>query len=81
MPSSTLTSKGQLTLPKTIRERLKVHTGDIVDFIVGEDGDVRVRAGTHDVKDLRGLLHRPDRKPVSLKKMDAAISTARIIRP
>ena len=81
MPSATLTSKGQLTLPKAIREQLRVQTGDSVDFVVGEDGDVRIRAGTHDVKELRGLLHRPGRKPVSLKKMDAAIRAARHTRP
>lgn len=80
MPSATLTSKGQLTLPKAVRERLKVQTGDSVEFILGEDGDIRVRAGTHDAKDLRGLLHRPGRKPVSLKKMETVIRNARAIR-
>ena len=76
MPSATLTSKGQLTLPKMVRERLKVQAGDVVDFIVGDDGEIRVRAGTHDVRDLRGLLHRPNRKAVSLEAMDAAIRRA-----
>ena len=74
MPSATLTSKGRLTLPKVIRDRLKVHAGDIVDFVVGEDGDIRVIAGTHDVKNLRGLLHRPGRKALSLNEMDDAIN-------
>ena len=74
MPSSTLTSKGQLTLPKVIRERLKVHTGDTVDFIVGDDGDIRVRAGTHDVKDLRGILQQRQRASLDL-------SPARDVRP
>jgi AbrB family looped-hinge helix DNA binding protein len=81
MPTATLTSKGQLTLPKAVRERLKVRAGDSIDFIVGEDGDIRVRAGTHDVKELRGLLHRPGRRAVSLTAMDAAIRAGRATRP
>ena len=38
MPSATLTSKGQITLPKAIRQRLRVHTGDAVEFTIGADG-------------------------------------------
>ena len=77
MPAATLTSKGQLTLPKRIRELLKLETGDIVEFIVAPDGRIEVRAGTYDVGELRGLLKRSGRKTVSLKEMDAAIEAAR----
>ncbi|HEX5216030.1 MAG TPA: type II toxin-antitoxin system PrlF family antitoxin [Vicinamibacterales bacterium] len=77
MPSATLTSKGQLTVPKRIREMLKLETGDTVEFVVGEDGTVEVRAGNYDVRELRGLLKRPGRKPVSLQEMDAAIAGGR----
>ena len=78
---ATLTSKGQITLPKAIRELLRLDTGDTVDFIVAENGDVQVRAGRYDVRDLRGLLRKPGRKPVSLEAMDAAIRHARPSRP
>jgi antitoxin PrlF len=81
MPAATLTSKGQLTLPKRIRELLKVETGDVVEFVVTDDGTVQVRAGTYDVRDLRGLLKRPNRKAVSLEEMDAAIAGARRRHP
>ena len=81
MPAATLTSKGQITLPKAIRELLRLDTGDTVDFIVGENGDVQVRAGRYDVRDLRGLLRKPGRKPVSLDAMDDAIRQARPSRP
>ena len=73
MPSASLTSKGQLTVPKAIREMLKLKTGDRLDFHV--EGDrVVLRPGTTDVRSLRGLLHRPGRKPVSLRQMDSAIA-------
>jgi AbrB family looped-hinge helix DNA binding protein len=76
MPSCTLTSKGQITLPKAIREHLRVGTGDAIDFIVSADGEVRVRAGDVDVSDLKGLLSRPGRRAVSVEEMDAAIRRA-----
>ena len=77
MPTATLTTKGQLTVPKPIRDRLRLRPGDLVDFFVTEDGDVRVRAGTVDVSELRGLLRKPGRKRVSIEAMDAAIRAAR----
>ena len=81
MPAATLTSKGQITLPKAIRELLRLDTGDSVEFVIAENGDVQVRAGRYDVRDLRGLLRKPGRKPVSLEAMDDAIRGARPLRP
>ena len=77
MPAATLTSKGQLTLPKAIRDRLRVRPGDTVDFVVDDEGEIYVRAGRIDVRELRGLLRRPGRRPVTLGQMDDAIRTAR----
>ena len=74
MPNTTVTSKGQITIPKRIREFLRVKPGDQVDFVIDDDGRVLVRAGTTDIGELRGLLHRPGRRPVTLAQMDAAIA-------
>ena len=76
MPTATLTSKGQLTLPRRVREHLRVQTGDAVDFIIGADGEVRVRAGEVEIADLKGLLRQGGRRPVSVEEMDSAISRA-----
>ena len=76
MPTATLTSKGQITLPRVVREHLGVQTGDAVDFIIGRDGEVRVRAGEVEVSELKGLLRQPGRRPVSLDDMDLAIRQA-----
>ena len=73
MPSATLTSKGQLTLPKAIRDLLRVGTGDRVDFVVKDDGTVLLRAATVDVRELKGLLHRKGLKPLSVGEMNAII--------
>ena len=73
MRSSTLTSKGQVTLPKEIRDFMKVKSGDLIDFVIDREGNVVVRAGTIHVGELKGILHRPGRKPVSLEEMNRAI--------
>lgn len=75
MPSSTLTSKGQVTIPKPIRDLLKVAAGDRLDFVV-ENGQVVVRPGLRDLRDMKGLLRRPGRKAASLEEMQAAIEAA-----
>lgn len=74
MPTATVTSKGQVTLPQKVREALRIRPGDRIDFVVGEDGEVRLRAGEVDVNELRGLLHRTGRQPVTLEEMEHAIA-------
>lgn len=74
MPSAKLTSKGQITLPKPVREKLHLRPGDRVDFVIDGTGEIRVRTSRGDVRDLKGLLHRPGRKPVTLEQMDAAVA-------
>ena len=73
MPSATLTSKGQLTVPKAIRDLLRLGTGDRVDFVVQDDGSVVLRPATVHVRELRGFLHRKGLKPVSVEEMNAII--------
>jgi AbrB family looped-hinge helix DNA binding protein len=73
MPTATLTSKGQVTIPKAVREFLRVGTGDQVDFVLTERGDVIVRGVGGDVRELKGLLERPGRRAVSVEEMNTAI--------
>ena len=76
MPSSTLTSKGQTTIPHEIRERLRLRPGDRIDFVAHDDGTVTLHARNRPVTELAGLLYRPGQKPVSIKEMDEAIKDA-----
>ena len=73
MAAATLTSKGQLTLPKDVRDALGVGPGDRVDFVKMEDGNFAVLPATHSVKRLKGLIPSP-KKAVSLEDMDRAIA-------
>ena len=72
MPTTTLTSKGQVTIPKTVRDELGLREGDRIAFRVLEDGTVVVEPETVDLLDLRGIL-KPKRKGVSVSDMDKAI--------
>jgi AbrB family looped-hinge helix DNA binding protein len=74
MPSTTVTSKGQVTIPKRIREFLRVKSGDRIDFDIDARGAVVVRPAGTDLKALKGLLRRSGRRPVTIARMDAAIA-------
>ena len=80
MPSATLTSKGQLTLPKAVRDLLRLGAGDRVDFVVKDDGTVLLRPATVDVRELKGLLHKKGLKPLSVDEMNAIIRRRRADR-
>lgn len=59
-----LTSKGQTTIPKEIRDRLGVQPGDRLTFTLMPDGTVRLRAKNKSVLALAGRLRRKGQKPV-----------------
>lgn len=73
MQESTVTVKGQTTLPKDVRTALGLASGDRVRYVI-LDGEVRLLK-VQPVSGLAGLLARPGRKPVSLDEMDEAIAS------
>jgi AbrB family looped-hinge helix DNA binding protein len=72
MPTATITSKGQITIPQKVRTDMGVTAGDRIDFVRMEDGNYAVVPASHSIKSLKGVIPRPKR-PVSLKDMQAAI--------
>ena len=72
MTVATLTSKGQITIPKEIREQLQVQTGDRIEFLVGTDGRVTLWPVTTDVRILKGLIPTP-KHPIFLDTMRTTI--------
>jgi AbrB family looped-hinge helix DNA binding protein len=72
MATSTLTSKGQVTLPKEIRDRLGLRPGHQLSFELGEDGRIVVRAKTVPLASLAGLLRRRGKKQ-SLQQIEEGI--------
>ena len=75
MPSATLTTKGQLTLPAEVRADLRLHTGDRVSFEKAEDGSYRLRPVKGDIMRLAGIV-KYDGPPVSIEEMDEVIGRA-----
>ena len=73
MAIATVTSKGQVTIPKAVRKKLRLHTGDKLEFIITPQGETLLRPVTKRVDDIFGRLHRAGRKAVSVEEMDAAI--------
>jgi antitoxin PrlF len=72
MPTAKLTSKGQITVPKEVREALGVDVGDRLAFRISEDGTVQVRAETVDLRSLRGSV-RSRVKKMTVAAMNRAI--------
>lgn len=72
MDTATITSKGQITVPKAIRERLNIQPGDRIHFFIEDDGTVTFLPAESDVTELKGILPKPKR-PVSVEAMNAAI--------
>ncbi len=69
---STLTSKGQLTIPKSIRKKFKLHRGDKIEFFVDNEGAIVLVPVKSSVKELKGMVPPPN-KYVSLEDMQEAI--------
>ena len=67
--AATLTSKGQTTIPKEIRDGLGMKPGDRISFTLMPDGTVIMRVKRKSVMDLAGVLHKKGRKPVPIEQL------------
>ncbi|MBD2580085.1 AbrB/MazE/SpoVT family DNA-binding domain-containing protein [Oscillatoria sp. FACHB-1406] len=74
MFSVTVADTGQITLPQAIRDYLNLDGGSKIDFIIDEEGQVRIIPLDVSVETLSGILYRPDRVKVTLEEMDVSIS-------
>jgi AbrB family looped-hinge helix DNA binding protein len=72
MALATLTGKGQVTIPKVIRDSLQLQAGDKVEFVLSDAKEALFRPVTKKVDEVFGRLYRPGRK-ASVEQMDAGI--------
>jgi antitoxin PrlF len=78
--SSTLTSKGQTTVPKEIREVLGLSDGTLIDWIVS-DGALTVRPRTLRAVDLAGVMGKPPNgRHLTIEEMDEVVGKAAVKR-
>jgi antitoxin PrlF len=68
MATATITSKGQITLPKQVRDRLGLEAGDRIDFVVAADGRYSLVPVKASIRGLKGCIPAP-KKPVSAEAM------------
>ena len=80
MPVATLTSKGQITIPLPVRERLRLRAGDRVDFVFEADGRVSLEPRRIPFETLRGVLRDRRKKPLGPREIDKAIQKAVLVR-
>jgi antitoxin PrlF len=73
---ATVTDKGQLTVPKAIRDQFGIEPGSKLDFEPQPDGTLCVRVLTRGAEGLFGLLHRPGAKAKTVEEMNAGIAEA-----
>ena len=73
MALATVTSKGQVTIPKEVRDFLGLRFGDKIEIIIMENGTALIRPISKKVDDIFGKLHKPGRKAASVEEMNQAI--------
>ncbi len=73
MVQARLTGKGQITIPKKIRDYLHLDTGSKINFVIDENGDVKIIPLNVAAESLSGILHREGMKTASLEDMERAI--------
>lgn len=72
MATATITSKGQITLPKPVRTKLGLEAGHRVEFVETPAGFL-VKPATRDIRSLKGTLAKP-RRPVTIEAMNRSIA-------
>ncbi|MFT4051390.1 MAG: AbrB/MazE/SpoVT family DNA-binding domain-containing protein [Microbacterium sp.] len=74
MTMATVTSKGQITIPKDVRDDLKLETGSRVMFVKLRNGQYRLVPRTGTVEDFLGVLYDPARPPMTIEDINEAIA-------
>ena len=73
MATATVTSKGQVTIPASVRAALGLDTGSRIEFVETDIGQYAIVAANSPVQALKGMLRKPPR-PVSIEAMNEAIA-------
>ena len=71
MTTATITTKGQITIPKPVRETMNLHAGDRLEFIQINDERYEIIPVTKDITELKGIVK--TNKTASIEDMNKAI--------
>jgi AbrB family looped-hinge helix DNA binding protein len=75
MPTATVTSKGQITIPVEVRKALRLEPGTKIQFFAGENGEYFFRPRTGSIRDLEGCVPKLDHI-VTIEEMNEGIADA-----
>jgi len=70
----TVSSKGRITIPKKIRDYLRLRTGRRVEFQIDRQGHVIMRPIKIDFRKLKGIVRSRRKTPLSIEEMNEAIA-------
>ena len=76
MASATVTSKGQITIPASVREDLGLKAGTRVEFVKIANGQYAIRPATISIMSMEGMFYEPGRRAVTIEEMNEAIAEA-----
>ncbi len=76
MPTATVTSKGQITIPSQVRTSLGLGPGDKIDFVEIEKGQFILRPRTASIRDLEGCVPKLDYVPTIEEIKEAVLDAA-----
>ena len=74
MATATVTSKGQITIPRAVRQSLRLRTGDRVEFVVQGRNEAVLKTVTRTVDEVFGLLRKPGRSAKTVEQMNEGIA-------
>jgi len=75
MPTATMTSKGQITIPAQVRMSLGLDAGDKIDFVEIEKGQFILKPKTASIRDLEGCVPKLNYVP-TIEEMKQAVLDA-----
>lgn len=78
MPTSVVTRKSQVTIPKSIREQVRLRVGDRVSFVV-RDGEIVLKPPPRSLLDLQGSVE-PRRRPEDFGEVRRTVAARRARR-
>ena len=74
MVTATITSKGQITIPKMVRDSLRLHSGDRIAFVMHDQTEAVLKPVTKTVDHVFGRLHKPGQIGKTIVEMNQAIA-------
>lgn len=75
MATVKVTNKGQVTIPKSVRDSLHLHSADRVEFVVLDDSEAVLRPINKSVDEIYGKLYDPDQPTRTMEEINEGMAS------